>query len=162
MWGEVKRGMNPRVSGVTGFPINTVKNAYRFVAGRLWRLAWGHYKWGHYDFLSRRCWFQIPTIISQNASSKCMKYRTDTVAINGLVAKGVAIYHVKYVKPLYTEHCVHAPFIRNDCNEKFRNINSEQLLLFTTLRFDVPAIPKFCFAMLCLWSHHRLYPNRTH
>lgn len=31
----MKRGINPRVPGVTGFPINTVKNAYRFVAGRL-------------------------------------------------------------------------------------------------------------------------------
>jgi len=27
----VKRSMNLRVSGVTGFPINTIKNAYRFV-----------------------------------------------------------------------------------------------------------------------------------
>lgn len=50
-----------------------------------------------------------------------MKYRADTVAaaINGFVAKGAAIYHVKYVKPSYATYCVHAPFIRNDCNEKF-------------------------------------------
>lgn len=80
-----------------------------------------------------------------------MKYRTDTVAINGLMAKGVPIYHAKYVKPSYATYCVYAPFIRNDCNEKFRNVNSERLLSFTT-SFGIPAILKFCSAILYLWN----------
>lgn len=81
-----------------------------------------------------------------------MKYRMDTVAINGPVAKGVAIYHVKYVKPSYTTYCVRAPFIRDDCNEKFRNVNSEQLLSFNHIAVfnNILAIPKFCFAILRL------------
>lgn len=98
-------------------------------------------------FLSRRRrrWVQIPTIISQNTSSKRMKYRADTIAatINGPVAKGAAIYHAKYVKPSCATYCVRAPFIRNDRDEKFRNVNPDRLLSFTASWPYMPAIPKF-------------------
>lgn len=90
-----------------------------------------------------------------------MKYRTDTVAINGPVAKGVAIYHVKYVKPSYTTYCVHAPFIRDDCNEKFRNVNSEQLLSFNHIAVQHTRDSEILLCDIALLkTHYRSHLNR--